>query len=85
MVKQAKFMKNFLQEALNNLTTSSSSEDIWSDLNRRLMDKFNNVLSDNTDTYDSRAGRDIVCLNECNVAATVINKINKDKKNWKDF
>lgn len=26
-------------------------------------------------------GRDIVCSNECNVAATVINKINKDKRN----
>ncbi|PKY59685.1 hypothetical protein RhiirA4_482646 [Rhizophagus irregularis] len=42
-----------------------------------------------TDTYDSRAGGDIVCSNECNVAATVINKISKDKrnngKNWREL
>jgi hypothetical protein len=40
-------------------------------------------------TYESRAGGDIVCSNECNVAATVINKIGKDKqnnsKNWQDL
>ena len=37
------------------------------------------VCKKHTDSYDSRAGGEIVCGQECNNVMTIVNKIQKDK------